>query len=229
MKKIWILSTINLLFVIICCTIVVFAWFSMNKITNGNGMQIVLQQNDINIDYSVYKYNNNTFYDVTDTNDTFILNPYDTIIKERNVHTSIILKLIITGQAVLERDNIFISINCSETNSDTMYLSNAVYFKFGLFNIDSNDIETIYTTAESNFNQINNKYTFVDNIKNTLIIYTISNYNDYIVNNSLTLFIEINYDEDLVEQLVLPSYEDFGTTIAYTPDIRQLVVYTGDD
>ena len=229
MKKIWIISIVNLIFAIICCTVVVFAWFSMNKITNGNGMQIVLQQNDINIDYSVYKYKDNNFYDATNTNDSFILNPYDTIIQERNIHTSIILKLVITGQAVLERDNIFLSINCSETNSDTMYLSNVVYFKFGLFNIDSNDVETIYTTAESSFNQINNKYTFVGEEKETLIVYSISNYSNHIIDNSLTLFVEINYDEDLVEQLVLPSYEDFGTTIAYTPDIRQLVVYTGDD
>ena len=218
-KKTLIALSINIILILICLTTVAFAWFSNNKNAAGTGLDITIEQNSISFDYINYYYDNEnrTFEETTN----FDLRAYDMIITNRNIHTAIITKLIISGQAVAGQQNITFNFLCRDNQSNTMSLSNVVSFKIGLFNISSTTAEDIYLAVEENFKDIaENK--FLNTTKNIQISYTLSNYSDYVTNNQLIVYLQTDYSVSLMEQFNNLTTEDFETTISFNADIYEL-------
>ncbi len=225
MKKAFIISLLNIILLFICFITVAYAWLAMNTETNSSGMQIEVQQHMINLEYTVYKYNKDTLagYDATEENDAFELAPYDSIILSRNEHLSIIVKLVIDGQIIIDNNPIAINLFCSETSITARSLSNVLEFKIGLFTINSSDANTIYTTAETNFESITNSISFVENgVKNTEAAITVDSYSSYVSDSKLTLYIQFNYNQELVQNIGTISYDDLTEVIVYNPDIYLL-------
>jgi len=228
-RKAIISSIISIILIILCLTTCAFAWFSLSTAKNIDGPAIEINASGMAVNYEVYKYENDEFIEATNSSGAFNLRAYDSIIQSRNNNISIILKLFITGQPILDHQDITIIITYNNTPMSGMYLSNVVYFKFATLNINSNDPETIYTCAINSFDQNNNKYTFINNNDKNSISYIISNYENYIVNNALEVYVQINYDQDLVESSGTISLEDFNSEITYTSDITTLSIFAGDN
>ena len=226
-KKILITSIINIVLILCCFIGVTFAWFAMNDKIEATNLQISARQDVINLSHTVYKYDSELLrgYDATNDRDAFKLLPYDSIIISRNEHSSIIIKLQLTGTAVLKGDPITLTFFCSETSSETKCLSNVLYFKIALFTIDETDPAVIFSSAENNFSNIQNKLSFVNgNNKNTTITYTLSDYSNFINDVFLEAYILIDYNPDLVEDTGTISYDDLTQVITYNPDIYLLQV-----
>ena len=218
-KKTLIISVANLILALLCLTTVAFAWFSNNKNAAGTGLNITISQNTISTDYINYYYDNeNKIFEETTS---FELRAYDMIITNRNIHTAIITKLTISGQAITENQNITFNFLCRDAQSNTMSLSNVIGFKIGLFDISSTAAEDIYLAAEENFTEINENK-FLNNTKTTQISYTLNNYSDYVVDNQLTVYLQTNYSATLIEQFNNLTAEDFETVINFNADIYEL-------
>lgn len=231
MKKILITSLINIVLILICTIMVTFAWLSTNRDVNSSGVQITIDQGDLSFDYTIYQYvyNTNTYTD----NGSFTLNQYDMIISSRNIHNAIIIKLEIFGQIIEQHNDFIISLLCTDSSYSTRSLSNVIYFKAGLFNnISSNDAETIYITAENNFTSlIAYKFKTSETTKVTQISVPISNYNNYIINNKLIIYLQIGYDDELAEEFNTITADDLADvienpTIVFNSDVYELNIAT---
>ncbi len=225
MRKKIIISIINIILVLICFISITYSWLANNKIVQGNGLQIAARQDVISLSHFVYKYDDELLagYDATNDIDAFELPPYDSIILSRNDHSSIIIKLLVSGEAVNKDEPITLSFFCRETASDTKSLSNVLNFKIGLFNINETEPALIYQVAEQNFTDSTTEISFVNNgIKQTEISYILSDYEDYVQDMFLVVYIQIDYDADLVQDVGAISYDDLTETIEYTSDIYLL-------
>ena len=227
-KKLLLTAVINLFLVLLCLVAVTYAWLSNNKYTESSPMQIVVNKADLSFDYTVYQYNaeTNTYTD----NGTFVLAPYDMIITSRNEHSAIIIKLDIFGAIIDSHSNFTINFLCSDTQLNTRSLSNVTNFKAGLFNINSNDAEVVYTTAETNFKNLT-AYKFKTTTKATQVSIAISNYASYISDNKLTVYIQIDYDATLAEEFNTITVSDLAEvienpTIVFSPDVYELNIAT---
>lgn len=231
-KKTIIISIINIALVLICFVGITFSWLAMNDTIQGNGLQIAAHQDVISLSHFVYKYNDDLRegYDATNDTDAFELPPYDSIILSRNEHSSIIIKLLVSGEAVNKGEPITLSFFCRETASDTKSLSNVLHFKIGLFNIEETEPALIYQIAEQNFLDSTTKISFVDNgEKQTGIAYVLSGYNDFIQNMFLNVYIQIDYNPELVQDVGAISYDDLTQIITYTPDIYLLQLTANEE
>ena len=225
MRKKIIISVINIILVLICFVGITYSWLASNKVVQGNGLQIAARQDVISLSHFVYKYDDELLagYDATNDIDAFELPPYDSIILSRNDHSSIIIKLLVSGEAVNKDEPITLSFFCRETASDTKSLSNVLNFKIGLFNINETEPALIYQVAEQNFTDSTTEISFVNNgIKQTEISYILSDYEDYVQDMFLVVYIQIDYDADLVQDVGAISYDDLTETIEYTSDIYLL-------
>lgn len=218
---------ILILSVAIVCSSISFAWYTDNKETTTNTPGIQAGHNTISFDYFVYKYNTELYVieDVTGEEDQFTMNAYDSIILSRNIHTSLIIKLEISGAALSEEQDIYCDITCSNETIDDMCLSNAIQFKFGFFDIDEEDAEDIYLTAESEFNKINEKYRFKDgSTKEDLIRFIIDN--SHYSESTIDLYIQVDYAQDLISELSTFDITDLtaDNVVTYTGDIEKLEI-----
>ena len=225
MRKKIIIPVINIILVLICFVGITYSWLANNRVVQGNGLQIAARQDVISLSHFVYKYDDELLagYDATNDTDAFELPPYDSIILSRNDHSSIIVKLNISGQAVITGSPITFSFFCTETSADTKSLSNVLDFKIGLFTINETEPALIYQVAEQNFTDSTTKISFINNgIKQTEISYILSDYEDYVQNMFLVVYIQIDYNADLVQDVGAISYDDLTETIEYTSDIYLL-------
>jgi len=222
-KKLIVIPLINIIFILMCFVSITFAWFAMNDTVQSSGLTISVNKQNLFFNYTVYHYNiDSKEYLATDD---FDLRPYDMIIKNRNEHISIIIKLEVFGEAIDKHKDIDIHFLCSDQNSDTMSLSNVLEFKVGLFDILSTDIETIYTSSETAFTEIN-ALMFKTNSKIVDLSYTLTNYTNHIIDDKLFVYVQINYNDDLAEEFNTITADDLttGTTtdLIFDADIYEL-------
>lgn len=177
----------------------------------------------MNLNYTIYKYDSGskTFM----TTQSFALPAYDMILTDRNIHTSLILKLEISGDVILQQKDVNLNFLCSDSQSNTMSLSNAVCFKVGIFSIASDDAAFIYTEAERQLNS-SSSIKFLNATKSTSINYFLHNYNA--TNSNLTVYIQIDYDADLIDNFETITNDDFETAINFQSDIYELNLIAGD-
>ena len=219
MKKLIWTSILNLIIVAVCLTTVLFAWFSKNTQVNNGGLYFKVQQGEINIlNTTIYKYDADDKEYIT-TND-FILRPYDTIIKDRNLHSALILKIAASGEAIGQGKNLSINLLCHDSQANTMSLSNVIEFRVGTFNINGTN-QTIYSTVETSLANAA-IYKFKTNTKVTEISCTLSNYNNYVINGVLSIYVYINYNEQLADGIDTLTSADLDTTITFISDIYEL-------
>ena len=210
-----------------------YGWFAYNKTTEGNDMSITLVGNQMLLidEYRIYKRDeeNKVIKEVSNNidgdplyNKRVSLNEYDTILKERNAGTHIVISVVIGH--IVEGGTIVISISNNnpidaEHQSDALeaYLSNICSFrcKYGL---EEDDIETAFGSFNSETEtypysqfvtvtntETNGEVTWI-NTKADSIEMTISNYDGAIYTvtengnevKKLRVYIEISYNEDLV-------------------------------
>ena len=223
MKKITILAIFNLILLIFIFGIATFAWFSTNRETSGKGLLITAQQNEIGFNYTVYKYDDEN--KVFITTNSFNLRPYDMIITNRNLHSSLVLKLDIYGDFIIQGRDIYLNFLCSDGQSTTMSLSNAVHFKIGMLSIVSDDAAFVYTEVERQLNS-SSSIKFSNAQKSQTISHLLRNYNA--TNGILTVYIQIDYDVDLLENFETITNDDFDAPINFAADIYELNIVAGD-
>ena len=123
-------ATALVIFNLIVCIMATFAWFINSKVTDGNSIAVQMDAHELRLDYQILKFDDEK-KKVIET-DGLNLNQYDSIIKERNEKTSIVLKVTLTSNLFLSKtvSDVNISFKCTETTATTNYLSNITHFKF---------------------------------------------------------------------------------------------------
>ena len=230
MKKAITISILNIFLVLICLTTTVFAWFAMNDKVETSGMQISVGLDNVSFDYTIYQYD----YDTNTYTDegNLALRPYDTIIISRNTNTAIIVKLMITGEVINTHDDIIVNFLCSDTQLNTMSLSNVLEFKAALLDItDQSSAQSIYTTAASQFLDKQAK-TFYGQQKLTQLsfVFSYSEYGSHInADQMLPLYIEIDYSETLIGNInTTVDATTFNTIITFNADVYELNLEVDD-
>lgn len=168
-----------------------FAWFTAMKQLSGDQMAVQMEAHELRLDYEIYKFDD-SLKEITEI-DNLTLNPYDTVIKERNKNNAIIIKATLESDFFVNNStyDISISLACSETAANTDYLSNITHFKFATLT----DIEDIYYDSVAGLQNIT-PLKFITTVKLTEITYTISN--APIIDNKVVIYGLFNYDEDLI-------------------------------
>lgn len=219
MKKIIITSIFNLIIITICFTAAAFAWFSTNKKVEGSSITIQVEKSSIVVNHTIYKYDTDE-QEFVETN-SFDLRPYDMVIRNRNEHSSLILKLEVLGKVIENEDDIILNFLCTDTSSNTRSLSNVTQFKIGLFNTTNiNEIESAFENI--------NAHQFLTNAKVTNFTHTVTNYSSYITNGTLLIYVQIDYSDTLIEAFSDISASDLETSINFNPDIYELNLSAGD-
>ena len=221
--KLIISSMISLVLVIVCLTVCAFAWFVSNTKINNNAMLIEVSANTIDASYIIYKYDGGNVIQ----SQSLSMAEYDSIITARNAHNPIIIELTISGVAIETNSILNLDIHCTDTNLNTMSLSNVLFFKSNFLTINAQDNEDLYTQASTQLNSAAARQ-FVSNTKNQIISITLSNYQNYkITENTVKYYIKIDYEPDLVADLVSLDFSSLDTfnTIVFNPDITKIEIY----
>ena len=168
-----------------------FAWFIAAKQLSGTDIAVQIEANELKLDYEIYKFDD-SLKSVVET-DCLNLNPYDTVIKERNSNNAIIIKTILTSTFFIGKSthDVNISIACTAPAANTDFLSNITHFKFAALT----NIEDVYYDS---INGLQNASTlkFITTVKLTEISYTINN--APIIDNKIIIYGLFNYDDALI-------------------------------
>ena len=184
-------ATCMTIFNLAICFAATFAWFISVKKLYSSDMTIQMEAHELRLNYAIYKFDDN-IKDITEI-DSLALNPYDTVIGERNKNNAIVIKAELTSDFFIDKTtyDITISLACSETASNTDYLSNITHFKFAPLT----NIEDIYYDSVAGL-QNTTPLKFITTVKLTEVTYTISN--APIIDNKIVIYGLFNYDEDLI-------------------------------
>lgn len=221
--KIFLVTTLCIFNLFVCFSSV-YAWFASSKIDEVSGLQVQIYTHELDMSYRVFKYSDDdkAGIDVTHQQDALTLQRYDSVIKSRNVNTPIILEFLISGVTLGENIPIDIVSHCTDATLTNKVISNIVKLQFAHIDINSNDSNTIYTTAVNHFktNNIQELQFKNNNVKSTEITYTLSNYTSYLEGMNLRLFIMIDYSETLVDSFTF-DINDIQTT-NFTNDLTSI-------
>lgn len=181
------------------CFAATFAWFTASKKLNGSEIGVQIDAQELHLEYELYKFDE-VAKQVAEV-ETFALNTYDSIITEKNVNTPLIIKTVLAGNIFQNKSNTDVSINltCSEAAYYTNYLSNIIHFKFAAFAINSTEAADIYSEGLAGLENTA-ALKFITTTKLTEINITITN--APIIDNTVTIYGLVNYDEDLISQFI---------------------------
>lgn len=203
------------------------AWFVSAHTAQVDNAQIQITAPDLNLEYTLYKYNENYIVAQYKNTTELYLNQYDSFIPEKNIYNALVVKIDITGQRVRDYGVINLNINCSEESYTTHYISNITKYSIEPMSIDAAAPDVIYNAA---LNAITEEYTFVvDNNKSTTIQKQIdlSAYIDYIINNRISIYISIDYSKPLIAANfddVEVSTEQAGGIIHFDNDLTSITI-----
>lgn len=230
--------TLTLAFFMLCAA--VYGWYSMNDKVGGGGMEIKALDHTMNLNYAVYKYDDELAegVDATEDDDALSLSPYDSIIVSKNEYTPIIIKLILSGE-LNGGAGLTFRITCGESDLNKDVLSNIISVNIGYIEMDSIEPKDIYEDAKVYFAENKNtKKTFValndnttpdDKTKEMSIDFDLSIFSSHIVDNSLTFYVEIDYDADLIaEKDYSASFADLETNVIYDSDLERIIIFGGN-
>ena len=186
-----------------------FAWLSQNKNVQGQGANVVISDQGLNVEYKFYKYDHESTQVIEVSSPQ--LNNYDTIISQNNINTALII------QCMLQRPkNLDIEIICSVNDTTTFCISNISNYRF----ITDDDITEVNLTTYSDLiNRSTNIYKFVQNNNKSTTIQSS-------LDEAAQVFVIIDYDEDLINTLNNGEpylSDDLSTTISFQSDLVSIV------
>jgi len=196
-----------------------FAWFIAAKNLNGNDIAVQIDAQELHIDYNLYKFDEDEKQIVEV--EKFDLNTYDSIIKERNTNTPLVAKVIVAGTVFENKasSDVSIELTCNESSYYTSFLSNIINFRFKSFTLDTNTIsDTYYSAKEELLSET--PITFFTTTKLTTRQLTISN--APIINNTITIYGLVDYDEDLIDDFISVNQLTLDTMPVFQNDLNYI-------
>jgi len=220
------LATTMCIFNLFVCFSSVFAWFTAANKDNAAGMQVQIRAHELDMSYRVFKYSDDEKAGVefTGQQDALEMQKYDSVITSRNEHTPIILEFLLSGVSLGENLPINITTTRSQSDATAKYISNIVKLQFAPLNISSNDGSVIYDTAVSYFRNQDNEAIFEDG--ETEVNYELTDYSAYLTSSGLTLFIMLDYSEELIKRFRDNFDITDSTTVAFTNDLQNIICTT---
>jgi len=197
-----------------------FAWFyaaRTNLAASDIGMQI--DAKELHIDYNLYKFDEDE-KQITEI-EKFNLNTYDSIIKERNTNTPLVVKAVVAGNVLYNKTitDISIELSCDEELHYTSYLSNIVNFRFKSFTLDTNTISDTYYAAKEEL-LLETPITFFTTTKLTTRQLVINN--APIINNTITVYGLLDYDEALIDNFISINAFTLDTMPVFQNDLNYI-------
>lgn len=238
---------------------IAYGWFSQNKVVEANSFQVSLKAiNGIDLgEYYIFKRTGAEEGALNVTNEnSIVMTEFDTVFTDKNVNTPIIVKICIKQYPSDLSDiciNLFSEDNFLDSdNKIGNYLSNLIRVSAMVGNptLDAYDEdeepESIYSEVTSYFKNKENNFdsnTFVSvtydeenrsysiNEKKYAFSLVISGYESAISNGELCIYLDFNYDLDLVETYIqehgieVGSFNDDGSSdiVNFQCDIKELI------
>lgn len=220
------LATIACIFNLFVCFSGVIAWFAASQKNETAGMQVQIYTHDLDMSYRVFKYSDDekAGVEVTGQQNALELQKYDSVITSRNENTPIILEFLLSGINLSENLPINITTSRNQNNSSVQAISNIIKLQFAPISINSDDESVIYNTAVNYFKTQSDEIMFENGEYTTT--YQLSNYSSYLTNAGLSLFIMLDYSEDLINNFRDNFDITDSTTVAFTNDLLNIVCTT---
>lgn len=227
--KIALITSITI-FNLAICFAGAFAWFVAATRYGASQMQVQIYTHELDMSYRVYKYSDDekSPIDATGQADALVLQEYDSVIKNRNENTSIIIEFIMSGMDLGENIPVYINTHCTDTTTTARVLSNIIELKFAVIStITSSNASDIYYEAISYFEYVDDVTFKNGNIKNQDIIYTLENYSSSIIDGTVKLFVQLDYSEPLIDAFEFNITD--ATTTSFTNDLTMINCYTEEE
>ena len=220
------LATIMCIFNLFVCFSGVMAWFAAAKRNDVQGMQIQMEGHELNMSYRVFKYSDDykAGVEVTARQDALEMQKYDSVITSRNEHTPIILEFLLTGVSLGENLPINITTTRSQSNANAKYISNIIKLQLAPLTINSNNSDVIYTTAIS---ALQNEPEVVFDAGELETTYVLNNYSSHLTSAGLTLYIMMDYSEDLVSNFTFDIHNTLTTS--FQNDLLSISCITNEE
>lgn len=220
------LAAVMCIFNLFVCFSGILAWFSAANKDDVAGMQVQMYTHELDMSYRVFKYSDDekAGVEVTGQQDALELQKYDSVITNRNENTPIILEFLLNGVSLGENLPISITTSRSQSDSTVQAISNIIKLQFAPLDINSDDESVIYDTAVSYFKNQQDESIFEDG--ETEVTYELTNYTSHLTPAGLTLFIMLDYSEELIENFKDNFDITDSTTVAFTNDLLNIVCTT---
>jgi hypothetical protein len=220
------LATVMCIFNLFVCFSGVMAWFAAAKRNDAQGMQIQMEGHELNMSYRVFKYSDDykAGVEFTGRQDALELQKYDSVITSRNEHTPIILEFLLSGVSLGENLPINITTTRSQSNANAKYISNIIKLQLAPLTINSDNPNTIYTTAISS---LQNEPEVIFDAGELETTYVLDNYSSYLTGTGLTLYIMMDYSEDLVSNFTSDIHDTLTTS--FQNDLLSISCITNEE
>ena len=220
------LATAMCIFNLFVCFSGVMAWFAAAHRNEAGGMQVQIRAHELDMSYRVFKYSDDekAGVEVTGQQDALELQKYDSVITTRNENTPIILEFLLNGVSLGNNLPINVTTSRSQSDSTIQAISNIIKLQFAPLEINSDDGSVIYDTAVSYFRNQQDESIFEDG--ETEVIYELTNYSSHLTSAGLTLFIMLDYSEELIEKFKDNFDITDSTTVAFSNDLLNIVCAT---
>ena len=228
------LAALLAVFNLASCLVGTYAWFVAAKVNDASNMQIQMYTHELDMSYRVYKYDDDLeeAINVTGEPDELVLKEFDSVIRERNTNTSIILEFLITGMSLGENIPIHINTTCRETDPDEHALSNIIKLQFAPINsITTTDANEKYNQAVNYFDENSiPEITFkTGSNKVTSVTYDLANYSSSIIGGTLNLYIKLDYSESLVDDFTGTFVFDGSSSNSFDQDLTAIECTTDEE
>lgn len=223
-------ATLLALFNLVACFVGTYAWFVTSQSVSAATMQVQMYTHELDMSYRVYKYDDNTktAIDATGAADALTLPEYDSVIVSRNDNTALVIEFLVSGIALGEDWPITISAYCSNNSSSTRCISNIISMKFApITSITSYAAADIYPQALNYFSTVNSSQFVNNGNKTQTITYLLDDYAATLVNNTLRLFVVVDYSPTLINSFEF-SFDDASTT-AFSNDLISINCATSQE
>ena len=225
------------------------AWFSMSNKVTATGMTIKAYVNDTIVSCSTYKYivgSDEVDVKTGDAARNFMLNQYDRVFTHLNRYNPLYLELEITGSSLSTTGTLSLEISrdisipildndrlssCFSSVTKFAAVGNSAYTETGSIFVSGNNIQT-WNHLQSVFDNQNittKRFVYLTQ-ENAIDKYTTLNLSvaytaDDFIDNTLVVYLCINYDESLVESFMEDFSEaEIGNGITLTNDLTTLYV-----
>lgn len=220
------LATIMCIFNLFVCFSGVLAWFAAAHRNDASGMQVQMEGHELDLSYRVFKYSDDykAGVEVTARQDALEMQKYDSVITSRNEHTPIIIEFLFTGATLGENLPINITTTRSQSNASAKYISNIIKLQLAPLTINSDKPDTIYTTAISS---LQNEPEIIFDAGELETTYVLNNYSSYLTSAGLTLYIMMDYSEDLVSNFTFDIHDTLTTS--FQNDLLSISCITNEE
>jgi len=207
-------TTAMLIFNLIVCFSSAFAWFTAATHNDTEGMNFVIDANELILTYEIYKYDSDL--EAVKKIENFEFTDYDPWINKHNENIELVLKADLSSSLFKVGELITIDIlwHCNVDNPRSYVYSNVLYFKSKAINIDETDI---YFNAKAALEE-EDKHTFFTTTKLTDISYSITT--TPVEDRNITIYSVISYDRECFLNLL--DINHLGTNQDFEDDISPI-------